>query len=87
MRTTVTLEPELAKKLRDLAHRQGISFKEVLNDAIRRALSGQVLSAEVGPFAFEPHRGGAFQPGIDPTKLNQLFDQIEVEDFLTKANR
>jgi len=86
MRTTLTLEPELAKKLRDLAHRQGTSFKQVLNDAIRRGLSAQLPSAEVEPFTFEPHRGGAFQPGVDPTKLNQLFDQIEVEGFFAKTN-
>lgn len=86
MRTTLTLEPELAKKLRDLAHRQGTSFKQVLNDAIRRGLSAQQARVEVEPFTFEPHRGGAFQPGIDATKLNQLFDEIEVGDFLAKAN-
>ena len=87
MRTTLTLEPELAQKLRDLAHKRGTSFKQVLNDAIRRGLSAQLPAAGVEPFTFEPHRGGAFQPGIDPTKLNQLFDQIEVEGFLTKPNQ
>lgn len=85
MRTTLTLEPELAKKLRELAHRQGTSFKQVLNDAIRRALSAQLPAAEVEPFTFVPHRGGAFRPGIDPTKLNQFVDQLEVEDFLKKS--
>jgi hypothetical protein len=87
MRTTLTLEPELAKKLRQLAYRRGTSFKQVLNDAIRRGLSVQLPTADVEPFTFAPHRGGAFQPGIDPTKLNQLFDQIEVEHFLAKTKQ
>ena len=32
-------------------------------------------------FRVRPLRGG-LRPGIDPQKLNQLSDQLEVEDFL-----
>jgi hypothetical protein len=30
---------------------------------------------------------GGFRPGIDPGKLNQLVDQLEVEDFIAEAQR
>ena len=39
MRTTVTLDPDLAAKLRALARERGVSFKEALNNALRRGLA------------------------------------------------
>jgi len=86
MRTTVTLEPDLAKKVKSLAHRRGVSFKQALNEALRRGLTAP-SARESGPrFTIEPHAGG-FRPGIDPGKLNQLVDQLEVEELIAKAPR
>jgi len=86
VRTTVTLEPDLAKKLKSLAHRRGLSFKQALNEAIRRGLSSQARQDTQPQFTVQPH-DGVFQPGIDLGKLNQLFDQLEVEDFIEKVRR
>ncbi len=86
MRTTLTLDPDLARKLKDLAHKQGQSFKQTVNDVVRRGLVGQVQAEPVAPYTVEVHRGG-FRPGIDPGKLNQLLDQLEVEDFTDEAGR
>lgn len=86
MRTTLTLDPDLAKKLKDLAHRQGQSFKQTLNDVVRRGLATRTQRRERERYTVEPHRGG-FRPGVDPGKLNQLVDQLEVEDFTTEAGR
>jgi hypothetical protein len=81
MRTTVTLDPDLAVRLKEYAHRKRTSFKTALNTLLRRGLAGK------GPtpgarrrFAVEPH-SGRFQPGVDPGRLNQLVDQLEAEDF------
>jgi hypothetical protein len=86
VRTTLTLDPDLARKLKDLAHRQGQSFKQTVNDVVRRGLAGQVQAEPVAPYTVEVHHGG-FRPGIDPGKLNQLLDQLEVEDFTDEAGR
>lgn len=86
MRTTLTLEPDLAKKLKDLAHRRGQSFKQALNDVIRRGLATEAPRAKRERYVVEPHRGG-FRPGVDADKLNQLVDQLEVEDFEAEARR
>lgn len=86
MRTTLTLEPDLAKKLKDLAHRRGMSFKQVLNEIVRRGLAAQAQTARGAPYKVAPHHGG-FRPGIDRDKLNQLVDQLEVEDFSEEARR
>ena len=86
MRTTVTLEPDLAKKLKALAHSRGLSFKQALNEAIRRGLTSPAQQDAQPRYTVQPHAGG-FRPGIDPGKLNQLVDQLEVEDFIGKAHR
>lgn len=86
MRTTLTLEPDLARRLKELAHRRRSSFKETVNDVLRRGLTVQDASARRGPrFSVEPHEGG-FRPGIDPGKLNQLLDQLDAEDLLPEVS-
>lgn len=84
MRTTVTLEPDLAKKVKALAHRRGLSFKEALNEVIRRGLTSPATQETRAKYRVHPHVGG-FRPGIDPGKLNQLVDQLEVEDFVAEV--
>jgi len=86
MRTTVTLEPELARKVKALAHRRGLSFKQALNDALRRGLSVPARREVRKRYKVTPHAGG-FRAGIDPGKLNQLVDQLEAEDFVATAQR
>jgi hypothetical protein len=86
MRTTLTLEQDLAKKLKDLAHRRGQTFKQTLNEVVRRGLMAQADLPMAPRYTVEPHRGG-FRPGIDRGKLNQLVDQLEVEDFIEEAER
>jgi hypothetical protein len=86
MRTTVTLDPDLAKKLKALAHRRGVSFKQALNEVVRRGLTAQAPRPERQRYVVEPHRGG-FRPGIDPGKLHALVDQLEVDDFIRKTGR
>lgn len=41
MRTTVTLDADVAASLQRAARERGTSFKAVLNDAVRRGLGGQ----------------------------------------------
>lgn len=87
MRTTVTLDDELARAVQDLAHRRRVSFKQALNGLVRRGLEVEGKpSAASTPFVVSPHRGG-FKPGIDPLKLNQLIDALEVDDFTRRAGR
>jgi hypothetical protein len=81
MRTTLTLEDDLASKLKQLARSTGKSFKEVVNLAIRKGLSlGDGPLGEQKPFRVVPKACG-FRTGVDPTKLNQLYDDLEIEDL------
>lgn len=86
MRTTVTLDPDVAAKLKELAHRRRASFKATLNDVLRRGLAAQTSPSKRKRFVVRPHAGG-FRPGIDPGQLNQLLDELDVEDFTGEVEK
>jgi hypothetical protein len=39
VRTTVSLDPDVEKRIRDTMRERGVSFKQALNDAIRAGLA------------------------------------------------
>jgi hypothetical protein len=81
MRTTLTLDDDVAAKLRELAHRRRMPFREVVNSVLRRGLVTQESGDRPGrPFRVEAFRS-AFRPGVDPLKLNQLSDELEARRF------
>lgn len=85
MRTTLTLDDDIAEKLRELAHRRRLPFKEVVNSVLRRGLAAQDRRAESGrAFRIDVFRS-PFRPGVDPLKLNQLSDELEAEGFARTA--
>ena len=81
-----TLDPDVAAKLKEFAHRRRASFKVTLNEVLRRGLTARPAAARPGKFSVEAHRGG-FRPGVDPGKLNRPLDELEVEDFVGEASR
>lgn len=86
MRTTLTLDDDVAKRLASEIRRTGKSLKAVVNEAIRMSL-GLAGKRREGPrFRVEPHPFG-LRPGIDPDRLNQLVDELEVEEALRKLRR
>lgn len=40
MRTTVTLDPDVERLLKQVVREQGVSFKQALNDSIRTGIRG-----------------------------------------------
>lgn len=78
MRTTVTLDADLAAKLRALARERGVSFKEALNSALRRGFSGG--DRDPRPYRLPTRRMGLRQ-GIDLDKA--LRHAAELEDVET----
>ncbi len=86
MRTTLTLDPDVAARLKELAHQQRTSFKAVVNGVLRRGLSAQDAARPPEPFTVEPHASG-LRTGVDAQRLNQLADELEVEDFLRESGR
>ncbi|HUF62570.1 MAG TPA: hypothetical protein VMN36_10895 [Verrucomicrobiales bacterium] len=82
MRTTLTIDPDIAERLKQEAALGNHSFKAVVNHALRKGL-GMEAPKRSKPFRVKPH-SSRLLPGIDPTKLNQLVDELEVEAFIAK---
>lgn len=83
MRTTLTLDDDVARELQELARRSGESFKEVVNEVLRRGLHGKKPAAQLSRFKVVPKACG-FRSGVDLSRLNQLSDELELEDFQRK---
>ena len=82
MRTTLTIDDDLAIALKDLARSSGKSFKAVVNEVVRTGLTtGEKPPGAREPFTVAAARRG-FLPGIDPLKLNQLVDELDVDAFM-----
>jgi hypothetical protein len=80
MRTTIALDDDLAEKLQDIAHKRRESFRKVVNETLRRGLSSQVPPPDrTKPFRADTFES-PFRAGVDPLRLNQLVDELEVED-------
>ncbi len=79
MRTTLTLDDDLAAALKEQAQLAGEPFKKVVNDTLRRGLSP--VPAEPRPdYVVRCHDSG-FRPGVDPLRLNQVNDSLEAAGF------
>ena len=76
MRTTVTLEKDVERMLRDAMHRSRRGFKETLNAAVRAALAGGSGQAKSTPFVVKA-RSLDLRSGIDPASFNRLADELE----------
>ena len=83
MRTTVTIEPDVARMLDDHARRTRKSFKETLNEAVRMGLGRVYQSTAPKDFVIEARPMG-LRAGIDSGKLNTLLDDLDAETFLLK---
>ena len=80
MRTTITIDDHLAEQIEKLRRSRGLSLKKVINSLLRDGLEHQSQPPRPKPFRTRTHRLG-LRPGFDPTKLNQLLDELEAEDF------
>ena len=82
MRTTLTLDPDVARLLEEEVHRQRKPFKQVVNEAIRRGLApGE--SRVPARYRVRPHKT-TLRPGIDAHTFNRLVDELEDDAVIEK---
>jgi hypothetical protein len=84
MRTTLTLDPDVARLVEDAVHRERRPMKQVINDALRSALgrSGERHT----PYRVVVHESG-LQPGFDLSGFNRLADEMEDEAIVAAARK
>ena len=78
MRTTVTLDEDVERLLREAMNRTRLSFKETLNRAIRAGLKSPLPVGKPKRFKLQSREMG-LRSGIDPTALNKLVDELETD--------
>ena len=77
MRTSVTLDDDVAAKLQAEVRRTGKPFKAVLNECLRVALSPGRGRARPAPFRIEARDLGALRPGLSLDNIAELLDLVE----------
>lgn len=76
MRTTLTLDPDVAALVQDAVHRTRATFKDVVNDALRRGLAPGATPSDPAPYVVTPHVASLL-PGVDVRRLHALADALE----------
>lgn len=84
MRTTVTLEPDVARLLNDQARRSRKSFKETLNAAVRSGLGRVSAAGGNREFTLEA-RPMRLKAGVDAGRFNALLDDLDTDAFIGKT--
>ena len=80
MRTTITLDEDIARRIEQLQREQGVSFKEAINTTLRKGLGG-VRRRQ--PYRIKARPLG-LRPGIDLTHALRLAADLEDEEIIRK---
>lgn len=80
MRTTLTIDDQIAAELKKLAFESGKSFKEVVNESLRRGLSSHWQAPKSRPYRVKPISLGGPLPSVDLDKALQLAEILEDEE-------
>ena len=86
MRTTLTLDPDVAQRLKAEMRRTGKGLKTAINEALRHGLGMSGKPPRPKPFRVEAHDFG-LRPGIDRDRMNQLADELEAEETARKLRQ
>jgi plasmid stability protein len=77
VRTTLTLDDDVAAKLKSVARRTGRAFRDVVNDTLRRGLANSLRARPRERFAIDARELGRRRPGLTTDNISELLDQVE----------
>jgi hypothetical protein len=86
MRTTLTLDPDVAHLIEDEVHRRRAPKKQIVNEAIRRGLSEASKKKAAKQYKVKPFHS-QLQPGIDPNRLSEIAQEMEDEEMVARMFR
>ena len=84
MRTTLTIDDDIARQLREIVHRSGKPFKNVVNEALRAGIENNRIADVSRPYRLEPVAMGEVTGPYDLDKALQLADRLEDEETSRK---
>ena len=85
MRTTLTIDDDLARELREKAHNTGSPFKLIVNRAIRAGLEHIDKPKQIKPYKCKAHSLG-YPPSADLDHALNLADRLESEEIARKLS-
>jgi hypothetical protein len=78
MRTTLTLDDDVAAKLKAESRRAGRPFREVVNETLRRGLASRcATAAQRQPFSVSARDLGNLKPGLSLDNVAEVLEQVE----------
>jgi hypothetical protein len=77
MRTTLTLDDDVAAKLKAESRHAGRPFREVVNDTLRRGLATRRPAGRRQAFRVEARDLGNLKPGLSLDNIAELVEQVE----------
>jgi hypothetical protein len=86
MRTTLTIDDDVASEIEARMRTDGRSFKDVVNELLRKGLRVTSKPAPRPPIEIRTFSSD-WLPGVDRLRLNALNDELEIESFLEKRGR
>jgi len=77
MRTTLTLDDDVAAKLKAESRRTGRPFREIVNETLRRGLASRRATARRHAFTIMARDLGDLKPGLSLDNVAELIEQME----------
>ena len=77
VRTTLTLDDDVAAKLKAESRRAGRPFKEIVNETLRSGLASRRVAARGESFKIAARDLGDLRPGLALDRVAELIEQAE----------
>jgi hypothetical protein len=77
MRTTLTLDDDVAAKLKAESRRAGRPFREIVNETLRRGLASRRRTAQQQAFKIAARDLGNLKPGLSLDNVAELIERVE----------
>jgi hypothetical protein len=77
MRTTLTLDDDVAAKLKAESRRTDRPFRDIVNETLRRGLANRPASAPRPAFKITARDLGDLKPGLSLDNVAALIEQVE----------
>ncbi len=77
MRTTLTLDDDVALKLKIESQRAGRPFREIVNDTLRRGLDSRRATSQRRAFEVTARHLGDLKPGLSLDNIAELIERAE----------
>ena len=80
MRTTLTIDDDLAVEIKKRVRRSGVPFRDVVNDLLRAGMSAPSKAASTAPHVTPPHDFG-LGPGHDHVRAWELLAAEDATEY------